>query len=91
MMAVLLQIVGTLVALANALWLAARLVYPRDMSRLEATSIFLPIALIGVTLIVIGRRLGRNELDQLRKSAANKASHATSEPAPGAGSSSREG
>ncbi len=72
MMAMLLQIVGTLLALANALWLTARLVYPRDMSRLEATSIFLPVAIIGVTLIWIGRRLGRKELDQLKKPTANR-------------------
>ena len=53
----LLHVVGVLVALANAFWLWARLDYPRDMTRVEATAIFLPAMLFGIALFYIGRRL----------------------------------
>jgi hypothetical protein len=52
-----LQVIGLLTALANGVWLWARLVYPRDMTRLEATSIFLPTLLIGLCLFYVGHRL----------------------------------
>ena len=66
-MSVLLQAVGILIALANSVWLAARLLAPHGMARIEATQIFLPTALIGITLAWIGRRLGQKELNRLSK------------------------
>ena len=52
-----LQVVGLLIALANGVWLSARLFYPRDITRLEAITIFLPTLLIGLCLVYIGHRL----------------------------------
>jgi len=59
-----LQIFGALMAVANAVWLGARLLVPREMTRIEATAIFLPVALIGLILVWVGRRLA----DNLKKS-----------------------
>ena len=57
LMAMLLQILDTLMALANAVWFGARLLVPREMTRMEATAIFLPICLIGLILVWVGRSL----------------------------------
>ena len=66
-MSVLLQAVGILISLANAVWLAARLLAPHDMTRVEAVRIFLPAALIGIILAWTGRRMSRRGLDRITK------------------------
>jgi len=66
-MAVLLQILGILVTLANGVWLAARLLAPHDMTKAAAIRVFLPAAIIGLVLAWVGRRLGQRELNTLTK------------------------
>jgi SAM-dependent methyltransferase len=51
-----LQVVGSLLVLASSAWLAASLIAPGSVVILEVTGLFLPTALIGLTLVWLGRK-----------------------------------
>ena len=55
-----LQVVGSLLVLASSAWLAASLIAPGSVAILEATGLFLPTAVIGLTLAWLGgKQTGR--------------------------------
>jgi len=62
-----LMLFGLLNALANALFLMARLWYPRDITRLQATGMFLPAILFGVLLFYLGLRLTMKQMPVFTK------------------------
>ena len=63
----LLQVVGILVVLVNAVWLAGGLFFPREMTQLEATGRYLPAILVGSALFYIGHRLYASRMPKSKR------------------------